>query len=284
MSLAALRRAAPRSGERHERAHHGLHPGVQLRAQIARVVAPARRTGQGARRRGRGDRQPQPGRHRRARRGGAAATSTACRWRVLRNDANYGLGGSHKVAIARSGGRRPRLAARPPRRRPGATSTTSCRSCEPARTTVRRAARRALHARRPAAGLLEVRTVGNHLYNAMFSLAAGARMHDLGSRPEPVPGRALRRRRVPALRRRPHVQLPPLAAHGGRGLADRASSRSRGARRTSARTSSSSSQGLRTLGIVGRLRARPRRFFAADHARRGPAYTATPVAGPAVPR
>ena len=63
-------------------------------------------------------------------------------------------------------------------------------------------------------GYLCVRTIGNHAYNLLFSLSSAQALPRSGLRSEPVQAAVLRRRHLPALRRRPDVQLPPVAPHG----------------------------------------------------------------------
>lgn len=113
--------------------------------------------------------------------GQALARLNGMRWRILLNDENYGLGGSHKVAIdeaARAGhdwllvlhgDDQADVADIEPLLRSGAhrnwDALLGARFMRGAR----------LH------GYSRVRTIGNHLYNAVFSLAARKRLQDLGS-------------------------------------------------------------------------------------------------------
>jgi glycosyltransferase involved in cell wall biosynthesis len=103
------------------------------------------------------------------------------RWTVLRNDNNYGLGGSHKVAIAYGlehgfthllvlhGDDQASVDDIVPRLRAGAHHGLDA----------------LLGARFMRGATLQgystVRTLGNHVYNVLFSLAGRRRLHDLGS-------------------------------------------------------------------------------------------------------
>ena len=111
----------------------------------------------------------------------ALRASSVPRWRVLRNDENVGLGGSHKVAIQEGlrggftwllvlhGDDQARVDDVVPRLRAG----------------VHRDVDALLGARFQRGARLEgysrVRTLGNHAYNLLFSLAGRRRLHDLGS-------------------------------------------------------------------------------------------------------
>jgi dolichol-phosphate mannosyltransferase len=102
-------------------------------------------------------------------------------WRVLRNDDNYGLGGSHKVAIDLA-------------QREGFTHLVVLHGDDqatlsdllPHLTPERLDGRDALLGARfqrgaTLQGYSRVRTAGNHVYNWLFSAAGRRRFHDLGS-------------------------------------------------------------------------------------------------------
>lgn len=102
-------------------------------------------------------------------------------WRLLRNDDNYGLGGSHKVAINRAldegydwlvvlhGDDQADIDDLVPLLRGGEhheqDAVLGARFMRGSRL----------------AGYSRVRTLGNHLYNLIFSVAGRRRLHDLGS-------------------------------------------------------------------------------------------------------
>lgn len=107
--------------------------------------------------------------------------SSGLNWKLLRNDVNVGLGGSHKVAIqhALAGGHDhlivlhgddqarvddivPRLRAGVHERSDAVLGARFMRASE-------------------LRGYSRVRTIGNHVYNGLFSVAGGRRLHDLGS-------------------------------------------------------------------------------------------------------
>ena len=102
-------------------------------------------------------------------------------WRLLLNDENVGLGGSHKVAIdlALAEGHDWLLVLH------GDDQASVDDFVPLLRAGGHRAADAVLGARFMRGSRLQgyslVRTVGNHLYNAVFSLAGRRRLHDLGS-------------------------------------------------------------------------------------------------------
>ena len=112
----------------------------------------------------------------------AASAVTAKRVIVARNRANYNLGGSHKAAYAYAGkhGFMPRCD--PSWRRSGRRARPDAAAQVGEAPPQRRLHGRALHgrARRSRITLL-IRVVGNHLFNAVFSLVARKRITDLGS-------------------------------------------------------------------------------------------------------
>lgn len=101
--------------------------------------------------------------------------------RVVRNDENYGLGGSHKVAFAYAiahgfdyvavlhGDDQGRFADLVPQLEAGAHREVDCLL----------GAR--FHPESRLEGYSAFRTYGNHVFNALFSAATGSRLQDLGS-------------------------------------------------------------------------------------------------------
>jgi dolichol-phosphate mannosyltransferase len=205
------------------------------------------------------------------------------RWRVLRNDENYGLGGSHKVAIAEAAAA-------------GCDWLLVLHGDDQAdvgdivgllRAGAHRDADALLGARfmRGARlqGYSKVRTVGNHLYNAIFSLAGRRRMHDLGSglnlfRVERFADGAYLRF-ADDLTFNYHLSLH-MAATGWRMRFFPISWREEDQRSNVKLVS----QGLRTLRLVGGFVRDRDRFFATQHAPAGRAYHATPADESGVPR
>ncbi len=111
----------------------------------------------------------------------ALAQLDGLRWSVLRNDDNYGLGGSHKVAIDHGlrNGHQWLLVLH-------GDDQADVRDIVP---LLRAGAHRELDALLGARfqrgarlrGYSRVRTAGNHAYNLLFSAAGRRRFHDLGS-------------------------------------------------------------------------------------------------------
>jgi len=111
----------------------------------------------------------------------ALRTIDGLRWSVLLNDENYGLGGSHKVAVEHGlrhghdhlvvlhGDDQASVDDIVPRMRAGrhrdVDALLGARFMRGARLE----------------GYSRVRTLGNHAYNLLFSLAGRRRLHDLGS-------------------------------------------------------------------------------------------------------
>jgi len=127
------------------------------------------------------------------------STFTGCRSKVLQNDANYGLGGSHKVAftyalehgfdyvIVLHGDDQGSIGDLVPQLHAGAHRDVDCllgaRFMPGSRLT----------------GYSALRTFGNHVFNRLYSAAARRRIHDLGS--------GLNLYRVAALDSRRYLQL-----------------------------------------------------------------------------
>lgn len=111
----------------------------------------------------------------------ALAKLEGMRWRVLRNDDNYGLGGSHKVAIqhGRSAGMTWLLVLHGDDQADVRDIVGLLRRDEHRELDALLGARFQRGAR--LSGYSRVRTIGNHAYNLLFSLAGRKRFHDLGS-------------------------------------------------------------------------------------------------------
>jgi glycosyltransferase involved in cell wall biosynthesis len=102
-------------------------------------------------------------------------------WRVLRNDDNYGLGGSHKVAIAHGleNGFDWLLVLHGDDQADVRDIVPLLESGDQEGVDALLGARFMRGAR--LQGYSRVRTLGNHVYNLLFSAAGRRRMHDLGS-------------------------------------------------------------------------------------------------------
>ncbi|MFT4034542.1 MAG: glycosyltransferase family 2 protein [Patulibacter sp.] len=202
---------------------------------------------------------------------------TAVPWRVLRNDDNYGLGGSHKVAID--------LALREHYTHLAvlhgddqATLSDLLPYLEPAKLDGLDALLGARFQRGATLqGYSRVRTLGNHLYNLLFSAAGRRRFHDLGSglnlfRVGAFAGQPHRRFAddltfnyflcLLMARRRWNIEFFPILwreedQRSNVKLVD---------------------QGLRTLRFLGAYARNPEAFLAAEHRSGEPAYTAQVVA------
>jgi glycosyltransferase involved in cell wall biosynthesis len=203
------------------------------------------------------------------------------RWTVLRNDENYGLGGSHKVAIdrGRQGGHDHLLVLHGddqaavddivPRLRAGrhhdVDALLGARFMRGARLQ----------------GYSPVRTAGNHAYNALFSLAGRRRLHDLGS--------GLNLFRLARFADGAHLRFADDLTFNYHLSLWMAAQRwplrffpitwREEDQRSNVKLVQ---QGVRTLGLVGAFARDREAFFAADHSSHA-AYTATPLAsgGPA---
>ena len=207
----------------------------------------------------------------------ALASIRDVRWSVLRNDENYGLGGSHKVAIAHGlrerhtwllvlhGDDQARVRDIVPLLRAGAHHDLDA----------------LLGARFMRGSQLEgysrVRIVGNHVYNAIFSLAGRRRLHDLGS--------GLNLFRLERFRDRGHLRFADDLTFNYHLILHMVAQRWRlrffpiSWREEDQRSNVKLvQQGMRTLGIVGSFALRRRRFLAADHRAGERAYTAQPLA------
>jgi glycosyltransferase involved in cell wall biosynthesis len=111
----------------------------------------------------------------------ALEATSGLRWRLLLNDENVGLGGSHKVAIQHAlreghdhlivlhGDDQASIDDIVPRLRAGVHRRTDAM---PGARFMRGA---------QLLGYSRVRTIGNHVYNLVFSVAGRRRLHDLGS-------------------------------------------------------------------------------------------------------
>ena len=199
------------------------------------------------------------------------------RWSVLRNDANYGLGGSHKVAIdyGLEHGHTWLLVLH-------GDDQADVRDFEaPLRAGAHRSVDALLGARfmrgSRLMGYSRVRTVGNHAYNLIFSAAARRRLHDLGSglnlfRLERFAG-GTHRRFADDLTFNYHLSLYMVDA-GWRLRFVPISWREEDQRSNVKLVQ----QGLRTLGLVRDFLRDRRAFFAADHSGGHAAYSARPAA------
>jgi len=206
----------------------------------------------------------------------ALERSAVPRWTVLRNDDNLGLGGSHKVAIGRGLER-------------GHTHLLVLHGDDQAAVDDAvprlRAGRHAdvdalLGARFMRGASLQVyspvRTLGNHAYNVLFSLAGRRRLHDLGS--------GLNVFRLSAFAGGAHLRfaddltfnyhLSLWLAHERRPLRFFPITWREEDQRSNVKLVQ---QGLTTLGLVRDFVRDPHGFFAADHSAHA-AYTATPFA------
>ena len=199
------------------------------------------------------------------------------RWTILRNDANYGLGGSHKVAIAYG-------------QEHGFETLVVLHGDDQARVDdlvplLRAGAHGGLDALLGARfargatlqGYSRVRTVGNHVYNALFSLASRRRFFDLGSglnlfRLEAFADGA-HRRFADDLTFNYHLCLH-MAARGWRirffPILWRETDQ-----RSNVKLAE---QGRRTFGLLGRFVRDREAFLATDFSTPGAAYTAHVVA------
>lgn len=199
------------------------------------------------------------------------------RWRVLRNDANVGLGGSHKVAIERGLSEGfdwllvlhgddqadvrdilPRLRANEHRDIDALLGARFQRGAE-------------------LRGYSAVRTIGNRIYNALFSLAGRRRFHDLGS--------GLNLFRLTAFSDREHLRFADdltfnyhlslfMARRGWRIRFFPIIWREEDQRSNVKLVQ----QGLRTLGLLAAYVRSPERFLATDHRPAPVSYTAQVVA------
>lgn len=199
------------------------------------------------------------------------------RFTVLRNDENYGLGGSHKVAIARGLEQRQDwlLVLH-------GDDQADVRDLAPSlRAGQHRGVDALLGARFARGSRLEgystVRTLGNHAYNVLFTVAAGRRFHDLGS--------GLNLFRLEGFAGGEHLRfsddltfnyhLSLFMAHRGWRMRFIPISWREEDQRSNVKLVE---QGLRTLRLV-RLFVRDREaFFATDHRARAHEYTAQVVA------
>jgi glycosyltransferase involved in cell wall biosynthesis len=207
----------------------------------------------------------------------ALAGIDGLRWTVLRNDANYGLGGSHKVAIEHglARGHEWLLVLH-------GDDQADVADLEP---LLRAGAQRELDALLGARfmrgarllGYSRVRTLGNHAYNLLFSAAARRRMHDLGS--------GLNLFRLERFRGGEHRRFPDdltfnyvlslwMAQDGWRVRFVPISWREQD-QRSNVRLVR---QGVRTLGMAGAYVRDRRAFFAADRSGGHGAYTAQSLA------
>lgn len=198
-------------------------------------------------------------------------------WSVLVNDANYGLGGSHKVAIdyGLEHGHTWLLVLH-------GDDQAAVADFEPLlRSGAHRSADAVLGARfmrgSRLMGYSRVRTLGNHAYNLIFSAAARHRLHDLGSglnlfRLERFAGGA-HRRFADDLTFNYHLSL--YMVHAGWRLRFVPISWREEDQRSNVKLVE---QGLRTLGLVRDFLRDRGGFFAADHSLAQAAYTAKPLA------
>jgi dolichol-phosphate mannosyltransferase len=198
-------------------------------------------------------------------------------WRVLVNHRNYGLGGSHKVAIDYGAER-------------GFDWLLVLHGDDQAdvddivpllRTGAHEQVDALLGARfmrgSRLVGYSRVRTLGNHAYNWVFSLAGRRRLHDLGS--------GLNMFRLSRLASREHLRFADdltfnyelilyMLARQWRLRFFPISWREEDQRSNVKLVR----QGIRTLGIVGAFVRGRDRFFSRDRSSTGPSYTAETVA------
>ena len=201
-------------------------------------------------------------------------------WAALRNDDNYGLGGSHKVAIQHGlqHGFDWVLVLH------GDDQALADDAVQPIvdgglqRHDALLGARFMRSSR--LLGYSRVRTVGNHVYNVLFSLAARRRMHDLGSGLNLFRLDRFRdgahRRFADDLTFNYHLSLW-MAWQGWPASFFPISWREEDQRSNVKLVE----QGMRVLRLLADFRRDPERFFAQDHSVPGAQYTATVVASSA---
>ena len=205
-------------------------------------------------------------------------------WKVLRNDDNYGLGGSHKVAIehGRSGGFDWLLVLH------GDEQADVHDFLEPLRRGEHRGLDALLGARFMPGSRLEgyslVRTLGNHVYNGLFSaVGRRGRLYDLGS--------GLNLFRLASFADGAHLRFADdltfnyhlvlhMTARGWRLRFHPISWREED-QRSNVKLAS---QALRTLRMLGDFVRDREAFLAADHRPAARAYTAQVVASSDEPR
>lgn len=201
------------------------------------------------------------------------------RWSVLRNDANYGLGGSHKVAIDHglANGHDWLLVLHGDDQADVADIEGLLRSGAHRDMDALLGARFMRGSR--LLGYSRVRTLGNHAYNLLFSAATRNRLRDLGS--------GLNLFRLERFRDGAHLRFADdltfnyhlclwMAEAGWRIRFFPISWREQDQRSNVKLVR----QGVRTLGLVGRYVRHPGGFFATDHSAGSGRYTAQPVAQP----
>jgi glycosyltransferase involved in cell wall biosynthesis len=207
----------------------------------------------------------------------AAFEDTAgVRWSVLVNDDNYGLGGSHKVAIDHGlrRGHRWLLVLH------GDDQASVDDFVPPLRAGAHERVDAMLGARfMPGSRLMgysKVRTAGNHAYNLIFSAASRRRLHDLGSGLNLFRLECFRdgayKRFADDLTFNYHLSL--YMVHAGWRLGFVPISWREEDQRSNVKLVQ---QGLNTLGLVRDFVRDRDGFFATDHSR-GAAYTAQAVA------
>lgn len=197
-------------------------------------------------------------------------------WAVLRNDDNYGLGGSHKVAVkhADQHGYEWLLVLHGDDQADVHDFVGLLRSGGHLSVDAVLGSRFMRGARR--AGYSKVRTAGNHAYNLLFSLATRRRLHDLGS--------GLNLFRVARLADPVHLRFADDLTFNYHLILWMAAERwplrfvpiswREEDQRSNVKLAE---QGLRTLGLVGAFVRDRAGFLAADHSG-GWAYTAKVVA------
>jgi dolichol-phosphate mannosyltransferase len=199
------------------------------------------------------------------------------RWRVLRNDANYGLGGSHKVAIGEglANGQDWLLVLHGDDQADVADIVPLLRSAQHQGQAALLGARFMRGAR--LLGYSRVRTIGNHVYNLLFSAAGRRRMHDLGS--------GLNLFRLDRFRDGAYLRFADDLTFNYHLSLYMAAERwplrffpiswREEDQRSNVKVVK---QGLRTLGLIRDFLRDRRRFFATDHSASGGCYTAQTVA------
>lgn len=198
-------------------------------------------------------------------------------WRILRNDDNYGLGGSHKVAID--------LALREDFTHVAVLhgdDQASLADLLPLLESGRYHGLDALLGARfqrgaTLQGYSPVRTAGNHVYNLLFSAAGRRRFHDLGS--------GLNLFRAGAFADQPHRKFADdltfnyflclLMARRRWKIEFFPILWREEDQRSNVKLAE---QGMRTLRFLGEYVRRPDAFLAAEHRTSEPAYTATVIA------
>jgi dolichol-phosphate mannosyltransferase len=199
------------------------------------------------------------------------------KWRVLVNDDNYGLGGSHKVAIDHGlrNGHDWLLVLHGDDQASVDDFVAPLRAGAHERVDAMLGARFMRGSR--LLGYSKVRTAGNHVYNLIFSAASRRRLHDLGSGLNLF---RLERFRDGAYRRFAddltfNYHLSLYMVHAGWRLGFVPISWREEDQRSNVKLVQ---QGLNTLGLVRDFVRDRDGFFAHDHSRGAP-YTAQAVAG-----